>query len=116
MFFRSKACQVLLYLDRQRIVSPRIFCVKNFRTDISFYQDASKKIFSLDSDANARYNPINIQMLSSGLYKQIFGKVSDLSIEPEVLKNVTLHLSKHGLLGAVSFMIAFIKTLMNRND
>lgn len=50
-----------------------------------------------------RHNPINIQMLSYDLHKQIFGKAPYSNIDSDILKDVMLHLSKHGLLAAVSF-------------
>lgn len=55
-----------------------------------------------------RYNPINIQMLSYDLHKQIFGNSPDSNIDSDTLKDVMLHLSKHGLLAAVSFVLIFI--------
>lgn len=55
-----------------------------------------------------RYNPINIQMLSYDLHKQIFGNSPDSNIDSDTLKDVMLHLSKHGLLAAVSFDLIFI--------
>lgn len=50
----------------------------------------------------ARYNSINIQMLSHDLHQQIFGKCADTNIDPEVLEDVTAHLTKHNLADAVS--------------
>ncbi|GFY73036.1 DNA polymerase subunit gamma-1 [Trichonephila inaurata madagascariensis] len=50
-----------------------------------------------EENQNARYNPINIQMLSQGLHHQIFGNKPDFILDDKTLMEVISHLKQHNL-------------------
>ena len=98
MFYNSRYCQLISLKEffRSRKVSRYVHRAVKLSTCSSLLQNEKD---------GPRYNPINIQMLSSGLHKQIFGKAPDSVTDSDILKDVMLHLSKHGLLGVVSFYV-----------